>query len=439
VNEAERHFIVAAEAMYSGRLDEAIDQLELLLALDPDDFWGAFRLAHAYLAAGRVGDSLRLREHCARLRPDHFLNFSESGFTRLFAAGDLEGAGEDYQRVLALDPEHPFAIPYLLPSFQAWLARDLTRARRLLDRVLDRNMEGFLPLGRTSALVHDARFRLFTGDAAGAVAQLRFGVEGTTPGSTLHGWVRIELALTLRDLGDRPGFLAEMAGVENGGTPLNRAQAWLWLALDAVRAGERGRARTLAATLRSMAIPETSEFGYPIGRIVDRVRRVYPTLIEGESSLASGDARSAVDRFSEAVEVLPLALDAPVPLSTTGPRVHLAAREGLARALAAAGKAREAEDAESWLVRHRLQLFVTSRAGVGLWLGALARRAALLVARGRRADATRDAGQVIACWGRLEPRPEPVMAAQRVLDGLRRRSSTPPVAAGTGLSSRRVR
>ena len=411
-SEADRHFILATHASFSGQLADMIDHLELLLADSPDDFWGAYRLAHAYLLASRVDDSLRMREHCDRLRPDHPFNLSERGFTRLFAAGDVDGAAADYTRVVALAPNHPFAIPFLMPSFRAWLAGDLATTRTVLDEVLDRRLETFLPLGRVSALVHDARFRLFVGDAATALADLQRAAATARPGSTLEGWARLELALTLLDLGDTGAALVELAAVECAGTSLNQAEAWLWLGVCAARAGDAATATALAAALRNTPHESCREFGYPTGRVIERVRRVFPLLVQGELALAKGNGDTALAAFSDAAAALPLRLDAPVPLSTTDPRDHLLALEGIARAHAALGAYEAAITAETRLLDQRLVLFITARAGVGSYFSALARRAGLLLASGRRHEAAADASEVITRWGGLAPEPPAVRVAR---------------------------
>jgi DNA-binding winged helix-turn-helix (wHTH) protein/tetratricopeptide (TPR) repeat protein len=412
VTEAERHFVLATKASFAGHLAETVDHLEMLLALEPDHFWGAYRLAHAYLAAGRVEDSLAMREVCARLQPGHLFNISEAAFTRLFAVGDFDGADRDYRRVVALDPSHPFAIPFLIPGFRAWLSGDVELAQRISGRVLDQRLESLLPLGKVSALVHDARLRLFCGDVPAAVQGFERALATVAPGSSLDGWVRLELALTLRDLGDDEGFRREIAVIATTGTPLNRAQALLWLGLHAARAGDLEAAANAIRGLRETHCEGWLEFGFPTARFVDRVRRVFPRVIQAELALARGNATGALAGFRKVLEELPLGMDAAMPIATTGPRDHLAAREGIARSLAVLGETAEAIAAETWLVDHRLQLFITSRAGVGCWFEALARRALLEASSGRAKLAAQDVEAVLARWGELEPPPAAVRIAR---------------------------
>ena len=415
LNQRDRHFVLATQASISGQLAEMIEQLELLLSVAPDDFWGAHRLAHAYLLAGRVEDSLRARTLCGRLRPDHPFALSESGFMRLFGAGDIAGAAADSARVVALDPHHPFAIPFLVPSFAAWLAGDLATARSVLDEVIDRRLEQFLPLGRVSALVHDARFRLYLGDPATAVADLERACAEVSPGSTAAGWVRLELAITLLDLGVAPLALAELATVERTGTQLNRAHALLWRGVCAARAGDREQAGETIEALRKSAPATCREFGYPTTRVTERIRRAFPLLVEAELHLNAGDAAAALERFSLAAAALPLRLDAPVPLSTTDPRDHLFAREGIARAQAARGSWGVARAAEDSILGLRLALFVTARSGVGAYVAALARRAEAARRLGRHTEAARDASEVVTRWGTIDPEPPVVRAARHLL------------------------
>jgi DNA-binding winged helix-turn-helix (wHTH) protein len=415
LSERDRHFVLATHASFSGDLAEMTDQLELLLAVAPDDFWGAYRLAHAYLLAGRVADSLRAREVCARLRPDHPFNLSESGLTRLFAAGDIDGAGADYARVVALDPNHPFAMPFLIPSFTAWLAGDLATARARLDEVIDRHLQHLLPLGRVSALVHDARFRCYVGDTATALVDLERACGEVSPGSTLGGWTRLELALTLLDLGDTDRWRAEIAVVERTGTPLNRAHALLWRGTMAARAGDGETVADTISELRRTPRDSCREFGYPTARVTERVRRIFPMLVQAEAELEAGRPASALDLFTSAASALPLYLDAPLPVSTTDPRDHLQALEGMARAHAASGSLAKALAGEDWILAQRLTLFVTASGGIGTFFASLARRAVLHLAAGDQGAARRDASEVLARWGLISPPPPAARAARSVL------------------------
>jgi tetratricopeptide (TPR) repeat protein len=415
LDERDRHFVLATQASFSGRLGEMIDQLELLLAVAPDDFWGAHRLAQAYLLAGRTEDSLRMRERCLHLRPDHPFNLSESGLAKLFAAGDLEGAAADWARVLELDPHHPFALPYLAPSFRAWLAGDVDRARAALDELVDRRLAQLLPLGRVSARIHDARFRLYLGDAAAAVAGLERACAEAAVGSSLEGWARLELALTLLDLGVTPAALDELAAVDRTGSQLPRAHALLWRGVIAARAGDAGVAENATEALRKTPGEACREFCYPTERVTERVRRAFPLIIEAELALKAGNASAALERFSLAAAALPLWLDAPVPLSTTDPRDHLLAREGIARAHAARGTWGVARAADDSILAQRLTLFVRACGGVGTYFAALSRRAQAAFRLGRTADAARDAREVVDRWGGVRPTPPAVTASRAVL------------------------
>jgi DNA-binding winged helix-turn-helix (wHTH) protein len=418
LDERDRHFVLATRASFAGQLGEMIDQLEMLLAVAPDDFWGTHRLAQAYLLAGRTEDSLRMRERCLHLRPDHPFNLSEAGLAKLFAAGDLEGAAADWARVLELDPRHPFALPYLAPSFRAWLAGDLDAARAALDAVVDRRLALLLPLGRVSALVHDARFRLYLGDAATAVAACERACAEAAPGSSLEGWARLELALTLLDLGVATAARDELVAVADRGTPLGRAQAVLWLGVIAARAGERDGALAAREALQRTPAEACREFGYPTERVTERVRRAFPLLVDAELALHAGDAAAALERFSLAAAALPLWLDAPVPLSTTDPREHLLAREGIARAHAARGNWGVARAADDSILAQRLTLFVRAHGGVGVHFAALARRAQALLRLGRAAEGARDAEAVVERWGGVRPTPPAVSAARAVLQAV---------------------
>ena len=397
------------------QLEEVIDHLELLREVLPSDFWGAFRLAQCYAVAGRIEDSLRLRETCASLRPDHVMNFSEAAFTRLFGAGDLEGAAREYARVVELDQHHPFALPFLVRSFQDWAAGDLERAAEGVERVLSERLAAFLPLGKVSAWVHAARLRLFQGRAEEALRLLGRAVAETAEGSSVGGWVRVELALTLADLGRADAFLEQLEIVDRVATSLHRAHAVLWRAVLALRSGESAAGEAAVRTIEGLAAGPWWEFGLPVRRAADTVVRGFTLLIEGHSRLVGGCPDAAIESFAAALKVLPLAIDGPVAFASTGPLAHLAAREGLALAHEAAGDLAAALAAEEWLLEHPVELFVTSRAGVGCWYRALARRAALHLRAGNRQGAREDAQRVIEGWGGLDPIPEPVRTAREVL------------------------
>ena len=149
--------------------------------------------------------------------------------------------------------------------------------------------------------------------------------------------------------------------------------------------------------------------------MTERVRRAFPLLVEAELALRDGNPAAALERFSLAAAALPLWLDAPVPLSTTDPRDHLLAREGIARAHAARGTWSVARAADDSILAQRLTLFVRARGGVGVHFAALARRAQAELRLGRLADATRDAREVVDHWGGVRPTPPAVTAARTVL------------------------
>ncbi len=415
VSERERHLLQATRAAFHGELEEVIDHLELLHEVDPEDFWGAFRLAQCFAVAGRTEDSLRLRETCARLRPDHVMNSSEAAFTRLFAASDLEGAAREYARVLELDPHHPFALPFLVRSFQAWVAGDLELAGSQVERVLKDRVGGFLPLGKVSARVHAARLRLFQGRAGEALRLLDRAIAEAAEGSSIEGWVRGELALTLADLGHIEAFLAQLEMLDRSSTPLNRAHAALWRGLHGIGTGDRRAGEVAVRAIDGIARGQWWEFGFPVRRAADTVIRGFTLLLEGYGRLSKGRPGAALQSFAEAAEALPLAVEGPVAFASTGPRAHLSAREGFALSHAAAGDLTSALAAEDWLVEHPVELFITSRAGVGCWYRALARRAELSLREGDRQSARDDALQVIEGWGGLDPTPEPVRTARKVL------------------------
>lgn len=415
LSERDRRFVLATRAAFAGQLPEMIGHLEQLLAAAPDDTWGADHLAHAYLLAGRGEDGLRMRERCNRLRPEHPLTLAESGMVRLYAIGDLDGAAADFARVRALDPDHPFDLAHLAPSFQAWLGGDLATAEAVLAEVTGRRLGRLVPLARTSALVHDARFRLFRGDAEGAIAGLERACAAAPARGSLAGWVRLELALTLLDLGVTPAALDELAAIAREATPLNRAHALLWRGVIAARSGDREAAAASVEALRATPAESCREFGYPTLRVTERVRRAFPMVVEGEVALRAGDASVALERFSLAAAALPLWLDAPIPLSTTDARDHLVAREGIARAHAARGSWTVARAAEDSILAQRVTLFIRARGGVGAYFAALARRAQAAWRLGRAADAARDAREVVERWGGVRPTPPPVTLARGVL------------------------
>jgi len=421
VGDHERHLAEATHASFFGTLQDVINHLELLWDLDPDDFWGTFRLAQCYATAGRIDDSLAMRRDCARIRPNHALNHSEAAFTHLFAAGDLVEARRESSRVLEIDPHHPFALPFLMPSFEAWLESDLERSQKIVNEVLELRLDRLLPLGRVSALVHASRLKLFLGQADEAIDLIHRGLAETSLGSSVSAWIRLELALTELDLGHETSFRKQIEMLGNDPSALSRAHALLWGGLADIGAGSREAAETAGREIEEIARGPWLDFGLPSSRTAAQVRRGFPRLLLGEEALAHGDPTAAGEHFSAAAEALPLAIEGPVAVVSPGPRAHIHAREGLARAFDAAGHAEDALTAESWLLDRPLQLLITARAGVGTWNRALSRRADLHARAGCHDDARRDARAVLDHWQQLDPEPEAVRKARDVLRRIPRR------------------
>lgn len=93
------------DAIRGGRTDDALTEIEVLLAEDPDDVTVQGLFAAACARAGRPADALPLLREAAARQPRHYriaLNLS----INLAAAGDLSAALVEARRAVALHPGH---------------------------------------------------------------------------------------------------------------------------------------------------------------------------------------------------------------------------------------------------------------------------------------------------------------------------------------------
>jgi tetratricopeptide (TPR) repeat protein len=91
-----------------GNQDEAIEQMEAVVAEDPDYYWGWRNLADWYDARRDDENYLRAAEQMVRLTPDNPVAHAYLGEARLRTA-DRAGAKEAFKRAVAIAPDYPFA------------------------------------------------------------------------------------------------------------------------------------------------------------------------------------------------------------------------------------------------------------------------------------------------------------------------------------------
>lgn len=95
---------LAAIYFKDGRLDDAIDQYELLRQHYPDDISTLVTLGHLYLVTGQYGKAIETFNHAILIHPDNFMGRDES-VDQTLRSGRPEDALDEVDALLADQPE----------------------------------------------------------------------------------------------------------------------------------------------------------------------------------------------------------------------------------------------------------------------------------------------------------------------------------------------
>jgi tetratricopeptide (TPR) repeat protein len=176
---AETRLLHARLLMLAGRLDEARDELGLLLAADPRNVAALFNLSLVEGLAGREGERAALLERVVAADPAHAEALAALGDLAL-AAGDEEKAGALYDRALAAEPASLVALAGR--GEIAFRGKRYAESANLLTRAIAADP------GWPFSYVDRARSRRALGDTAGALDDLTAAI-GLDPG---YAWTYVD-------------------------------------------------------------------------------------------------------------------------------------------------------------------------------------------------------------------------------------------------------
>lgn len=88
----------------AARYQDAIGAYEASLQINPGDVNTSTDLAVSYYSVGRVDDALAQIERSLAIEPTHAKTLFNQGVIRAFGAGDMAGARESWERVVAVAP-----------------------------------------------------------------------------------------------------------------------------------------------------------------------------------------------------------------------------------------------------------------------------------------------------------------------------------------------
>jgi serine/threonine-protein kinase len=119
---ASARYALAVALMGSGRLDEAIDELQRALAIQPNYDDARRELGNALARKGRVDEALAEFRKAIDVRPNYWEHHSALGVILLRAAR-YDEAVETFKRVIELQPDNYFGYQQLGAAYQ-YLGRD---------------------------------------------------------------------------------------------------------------------------------------------------------------------------------------------------------------------------------------------------------------------------------------------------------------------------
>jgi eukaryotic-like serine/threonine-protein kinase len=111
-------YSLAVSLAGTGRLDEAVDELQRALSLQPNYDDARRELGSVLARKGRLDDAIAEYRKAIELRPDYWGHHSALGFS-LFQAARYEEAATAYRRVIALQPDSAVGYQQLGTVYQA--------------------------------------------------------------------------------------------------------------------------------------------------------------------------------------------------------------------------------------------------------------------------------------------------------------------------------
>ena len=116
---AEVHFSLGSIYNATGKVAEAIVELERALQLAPNSDVGYERLGRVYLSSGRKDEAFRAYEKAIEINPYYWANHNELG-NAYFQAGEFDKALIAFQRVTQLEPENSTGYENIAAVYFRW-------------------------------------------------------------------------------------------------------------------------------------------------------------------------------------------------------------------------------------------------------------------------------------------------------------------------------
>jgi len=132
INRAPFHYSLGIQAYLNGRLDEAIDELEKALTLDPQSTFLTIELASLLSEKGDLNKAIDLCEKAAKRDDDWELHLLLGGL--YLNKGNRIGALREYEKVISLNDKNTQALLYAAILYSE--DKDPNHALILLDKLL---------------------------------------------------------------------------------------------------------------------------------------------------------------------------------------------------------------------------------------------------------------------------------------------------------------
>jgi tetratricopeptide (TPR) repeat protein/TolB-like protein len=269
-----------------GRYEDELAELRTLARLNPDNSVVHSMMGYAYLGLGDTTNAILELQHCVEIEPGSANNHHSLGEVYQ-AQGELELAAGEFEAALAIDPVFPPAM-ISLPVVEA-LQGQWSQAEGRFRAVVED--DAALPRTRLDAVFELAAILRSRGRFREAAEAL----ESRAPLLEAEG-VREAMALSIRgtslmELGDARAArrLIERAIDRSPGVPTRYLFARGLLEL---RAGKPEAAQATAAEIEGHALPADDP---------DRTEDKAAAFLRGSALLAGGDAAGAITELSRAV------------------------------------------------------------------------------------------------------------------------------------------
>jgi serine/threonine protein kinase/Flp pilus assembly protein TadD len=123
------HFLRGAIQVHKGHMQEAVRELKLSQAVDPNDADTLLQLARVYLSCGQISAAVRLAKKLLAIDPLNTITYSLPGYIDILE-GDFEKAPDSYRKMSHMDPHNPLSL-----WFYAWSLSFSGRNEEAYDQI----------------------------------------------------------------------------------------------------------------------------------------------------------------------------------------------------------------------------------------------------------------------------------------------------------------